>query len=384
MISHGITRSHVAALASGKDQPAVSIYIPTSRTGVDVLQGHIRLKNFLVAAEERLVEKGMRRTLAKQLLAPAAELVDDVDFWNDRLDAVAIFIGPNSFQAFHLPFPTPAELQVGAANLITPLLPVLTKQWDFHILALDKNHVRLVACHGEKAAEVAVREMPVSLEAFVATEHPEKLVGLHSAGSAGRAGSVIAHGMEDKSALDKDRTHRFSLAIEHAVHRYLGKSPDPLVLAGTADFQQAYREVNKTPSLLATGIVCSPKTLEPKELLELATPTIKEEADRDRMRAIDRYREMAGTGLTSQQIEEILAASCQGRVDVLLAPIESEVWGTFDGETGKAVLHADPTAGDEDLVNQAAIATIRNRGTAYTIRPEELPLNGPAAAIFRY
>ncbi|HVT14540.1 MAG TPA: hypothetical protein VHE55_19925 [Fimbriimonadaceae bacterium] len=384
MISHGITRSHVAALASGKDQPVVSIYIPTSRTGVDVLQGHIRLKNFLVVAEERLVDKGMRRTVAKQLLAPAAELVDDVDFWNDRLDSVAIFIGPNSFQVFHLPFPTPAQLQVGTANLITPLLPVLTKQWDFQVLALEKNHVRLVDCHGDKAAEVAVPDMPTNFEAFISSEHAEKLLGLHSAGPSGRGGSVISHGMEDKAVLDKDRTHRFCLAIEHAVRRHLAKSTDPVVLAGTADFQQAYRDINKSPHLLAKGIVCSPKTLEPKELRDLAAPIVDEDADRERVRAIERYRELAGTGLTSQQIEEILAASCQGRVDILLAPTESMVWGKFDYESGTSVLHSDPTAGDEDMVNQAAIATIRNRGTAYTVAPEELPLADSAAAIFRY
>lgn len=384
MISHGITRSHVAALAASKDEPAVSIYIPTSRTGVDVLQGHIRLKNFLVVAEERLVEKGMRRTIAKQMLERAADLVGDVAFWNDRLDSVAIFVSPESFSAFHLPFPTPPLLQVGATYLVTPLLQVLTKQWEFNVLALEKNNVRFIRCRGNAASEVTVPDMPTSLEAFVASEHAEKLVGMHSAGVAGRAGSVISHGMEDKSVLDKDRTHRFCQAIEHAVRSYLAKSPDPLVLAGTADFQQAYRDISKVPHLLAKGIVCSPKVIEPKDLRALALPIVDEDSDHDRQRAIERYRELAGTGFTSQQVEEILLAAYQGKVDVLLAPTDSGVWGQCDPNMGTVTVHTDPTTADEELINRAAIATIRNRGTAYTVRPEELPLSGSAAAIYRY
>ncbi|MFI5384495.1 MAG: hypothetical protein ACHQ50_00075 [Fimbriimonadales bacterium] len=379
----GITRRQIADLAATQAEPAISIYVPTSRTGVDVLQGRIRLKNLLVEAEERLARQGMRPTLARDLLRPATDLLDQVEFWNDRLDSVALFISPVSFRAYHLPFPTPEYLEIGTHFHVRPLLRVLNTCQTYYVLALEQNHVRLVRCGPRGSAEVSVHGMPKSLHAFLATDHADKQFQYYSAGPAGRAGSIIGYGAGDKGVDHKERLHRFCIAIDRAVIEHTAPSDEPLVLASTQEIRDTYHSISKLPHLLAKGLTCSPKMLDDEELRQDAAPIIAEYADAARKSAIERYKELAGTGLTSQQIEEIVPAAVQGRVDVLLTYEGSSLWGKYDPAAGVKI-DAEPLEGDEELINEAAIATIENGGSVYDIQHGELALAAPTATIFRY
>ncbi|HHP7235758.1 MAG TPA: hypothetical protein ACFCUC_14095 [Desulfobacterales bacterium] len=43
-----------------------------------------------------------------------------------------------------------------------------------------------------------------------------------------------------------------------------------------------------------------------------------------------------------------------------------------------------PTDDSEDLLNLAALDTLRNGGTVYALEPDQLPESGPLAALLRY
>lgn len=384
MDTHGITRRQIAELAARAADPAISIYLPTSRTGPDALQGRIRLKNLLVEAEEKLAHRGMRPTLARDLLKPASDLLDDLSFWNERLDAVALFISANSFDAHHLPFSTPEYLEIGSHFHVRPLLKILNCCPTFYVLALEKNHMRLVRCGPRGAAEVSVPDMPDTLAGYLSTDHADKQYQYYSAGPAGRAGTTIGYGAGDKGVDEKERLLRFSQAVDRAVVEHTAPASDPVVLAGTQEFQDIYRGISKLPKLLAKGVTCSPKMLSADELRSEAEPIVEEQADAARLTAIERYKQLAGTGLTSQQIEEILPAAFQGRVDVLLTYEEGSLWGKYDPSSGVTIVDATPAEGDEELINEAAIATMENGGSVYSVQHGELILAGPSATIFRY
>jgi hypothetical protein len=96
------------------------------------------------------------------------------------------------------------------------------------------------------------------------------------------------------------------------------------------------------------------------------------------------YQELAGTGRTSTNIKEIVLAACHGRVEVLFVAVGIQQWGRFVPETNTVHLSAEPTPGDEDLSDLAAIQTVFNGGTVYAVEPEKVPDGAPLAAIFRY
>lgn len=83
------------------------------------------------------------------------------------------------------------------------------------------------------------------------------------------------------------------------------------------------------------------------------------------------------------RLEEILGAATEGRVDTVVVAEDETLWGRF--EPGQAlVAHGKPGPDDEDLLNQAALLTLRNGGRAFALPRERLPRQVPAAATLRF
>lgn len=380
----GITRQEIVELGQTSSDPAVSIYVPTARTGPEVMQSRIKLKNLITQAENHLVDRGLRRTLAIDLLKSAAGLDQDEDFWNKRLDSVALFIGPSLFKAYHLPFTSPEFIEVSNRFNVRPLADVLTKCLCYYVLALDKNNVRLVHFDYGQPQEVHVPNMPLSIDEFIKLEYAAKDLQFHSAGRAGQVGGVISHVAGDQGVDPKDRLHRFCLAIGHAVEKRLANSKEPLALVGTEENQAFYRAVSRYPHLLEKGAVQTPKMLNGNGLREAVAPIIREFEDKPRVAAAAHFSEMAGTGLTSEQLEDILPAAQDGKVDVLFIRSQATAWGVYTPETHELRIHEKPGVGDVELINQAALATLHNSGVVYPAGAAQPAFTGPVAAIYRY
>ena len=63
---------------------------------------------------------------------------------------------------------------------------------------------------------------------------------------------------------------------------------------------------------------------------------------------------------------------------------ELQQWGSFDPDTDEVYLHPAAEPGDIDLLDFAAVHTILNGGTVYSVAAEQMPDNTPLATIFRY
>lgn len=98
--------------------------------------------------------------------------------------------------------------------------------------------------------------------------------------------------------------------------------------------------------------------------------------------AAARYRQLAGTGQTSRDVREIVAAAYYGRVETLFAASGTQQWGVFDPDTGDVDLYEGPEGGD--LLEFAAIQTILHHGTVYVTNLEKMPADADAVSVFRY
>ena len=83
------------------------------------------------------------------------------------------------------------------------------------------------------------------------------------------------------------------------------------------------------------------------------------------------------------RLEEILAASLEGRVDRVVVAEDEALWGRFELGQSLAV-HGKPGPDDEDLLNQAAVLTLRNGGRAFAAPRERMPRQAPAVATLRF
>jgi hypothetical protein len=136
--------------------------------------------------------------------------------------------------------------------------------------------------------------------------------------------------------------------------------------------------------LLAESITGNPEGLSDEELHQQGWPLVQSHFQRAREEALARYFELAGSGLASSNIREIVAAAYFGRVDAIFVSTRLGQWGAFDSETGEVQVHEDAHPGDDDLVDLAAVHTFLNRGAIFTVEPEDVPGSGPVSAIFRY
>ncbi|MHB8771964.1 MAG: baeRF3 domain-containing protein [Syntrophales bacterium] len=380
-----LAKEDLKDLLSPCGQHCVSLYMPTTRAPVEGRQDPIRFKNMVRETEERLVREGVRSPEAKEFLAPLMKLQDDLTFWQHRGDGMAVFYSSALLRPYRLPVRF-AELAVVANRFhLKPLLPLFTEDSVFFVLALSQNKTRLIQGNRYGAREVELEGIPASLAEALNYDEPEKQLQFRSNTSLGggkRHAAVYAHGGVDDSKQD---IRRYLQLIDRGLPEAFRQNGTPLLVAGVDYLASLYREVNSSPNLLAEGIIGNPDLLSPEELHARAWKLVQPRFLKARQEAISQYRQSAGTGRTSREITEIIPAAAQGRVDKLVVVPGVQVWGSYDRDRGVVALDGKPAAGNEDLLDLAAIQTLLNGGKVYTTEPDEpLPEQASLIALFRY
>src|SRR5262245_57868682 len=131
--THGILQELVAH----QGQWCISSYLPPHLTWSDNQAEEIRFANQMKDATKRLLALGMRNKDVRELLEPARQMQRDLTFWHDpRGDSVATFIAPGYLRDLRLPASFDERLAVGERFAIKPLLPLLSGETRYYVLAL--------------------------------------------------------------------------------------------------------------------------------------------------------------------------------------------------------------------------------------------------------
>jgi hypothetical protein len=155
-----------------------------------------------------------------------------------------------------------------------------------------------------------------------------------------------------------------------------------MILAAVESLQAIYRKVNTYSYLMDEGIPGNPDLLNAATLHDRAWEIAKKQFDQEKNRALAKYHDLEGTARVSSHMEEILQASCQGKVESLFLQPDVEIWGTYDPLKMSYVVHYRANADDTDLVNLAAIQTFQDGGKVWTL--ENAPDSPSIFAIYRY
>jgi hypothetical protein len=145
-----------------------------------------------------------------------------------------------------------------------------------------------------------------------------------------------------------------------------------------------YAEANTYAHLLPEAVAGNPEVLSPEALHERAWEIVEPVFSHANEAAWTRYERLAGTGMTSTDIREVVPAALHGRVDVLFVGLGVQQWGRYTPQDDAVHLSTEPASGDEDLVDLAAMHSVLNGGTVYTEHAQQIPNGAPLAAIFRY
>jgi len=362
--------------------PSLSIYMPTHKAGAEVQQNAIRLKNLLREAEERLVSGGRRAAEAEKFLEPVQALVKNNPFWRQQSSGLALFLCPDFFRSYRLPVEFQPSVVLAERFNVKPLLPLFNTEGRFYVLALSQKDVRLLVCSRYGVKETRPEGMPRNIDEVLKVDAVGKRLRSRSSSSGG-TGPRGSTAWTDE-VYTKENVLRYLQQIDKTLRSVLKDERDPLIVAGVEYVFSLYRDVNTHPSLVETAIIGNPDQASAEELHAQALPIVEPWFLREQEEARVRYRQSLGTGLASNNLEEIVPAAHHGRVGYLFVEVGKEKWGTFNPETGKTVLHNGGKQGDEDLIDFAAVQTLGSGGKVYAVHRDRMPDREPVAALFRY
>jgi hypothetical protein len=382
-VSDLLGRDDIEALTEPRDGPCLSIFLPTHGGGIGTERDRIHLKNLLGEAETDLRLGGLRGPLARRLLAPAADHLDDPLFWERTSKGLAFFLGPEWSRSYRLPIEVPSRAIVARRFQVRPLFPLLSGDGRFYVLALSQNVIRLLIGTHHHVNEVDLAAVPRGLRDALRYDDPEDERLYHVAGRQGVAAAIF-HGRGIGGEVDKERISRYLRLVEAGLIDVLRDERAPLVLAGP-DYERAiFRAITRYPALVEEGIPGSPDRVRAEALHARAWPLVEPIFQRARHEAAARYRQLEGTGKTSADLAETVRAAHRGQVDVLFVWVDEERWGTFDHGTGRVTTSDVRGPGDEDLLELAAVGTFLNRGTVYAVPSHGMPDGTASAAILRF
>jgi hypothetical protein len=370
------------------DEWCVSIYMPTHKVGTDQ-QDSILFKKLITGAEEKLLEYGVRRPEVQRGMRYVQNLLLDSDFWRHQSDGLAIFVAPNLSQIFRLPAQFEELSVIGKKFHLKPLLPMLSEDGQFYILAISLNEVRLFLAAKHTVSEVELVEVPTSLREALFMDDPEKHLSLHTStnnpGAPGRRPAIF-HGQGAQSDEKKKDILRYFQYVDESLSTMIGDTAFPMLLAGVDYLLPIYHEANTCAHILKFGLEGNPDDLGAKELHKRAWKLLEPFFGENERKAREQFIRLHGqkSKLATNDLGTVVKAAHAGAVDTLFVPVDVQHWGQFEAQEHKVVLNQEPGIENEDLFDFAAIHTVLNSGQVFAVKAEALPEKSDVAAILRY
>ena len=385
-----LTRNELVALSETHGEWCVSLFLPTVRAGAETQQNPIRFRNLLRTAEERLMKAGLRKPDAENLLQPADALLNDADLWRHMSDGLAVFVTGDELHTFRAPIPFEELAIVTHRFHLKPLLPLLSNDGQFYVLALSQDEIRILEGTRDSVTQVEMESVPDSLAEALQFDDPESRLQWRTAasGAAGGSGGTVFYGGGSGSDSEgKKNILRYFQKVDRGLNDLLAEKSVPLLVAGVDYLLPIYREANTYRHLMDAGIVGNPETLSARELHEKAWKIVRPHFAEAQQQDRERFEQL--TGQQSQQassdLKTILKAAHEGRVATLFVALDAYQWGIFKPASNyKLPVHLDRQPEDQDLFDLAAILTFANGGQVFAVPDDEVPGDSSMAAIFRY
>lgn len=377
-----LTRDEIRDLIEPRPGPCVSVFLPMHPGSREQRQDEIRLKNLLSQGTDELLERGLRRPAAEEILAPLQELLHGQEFRRFGSQGLACFCAPNFFGAFQIPLQLREELFVSDRFHVKPLLPMMRADSRFYVLSLTQDKASLF-----EATRHAINEVELPFIESVEIDGTEQAHQYHSHRSPsqgkGQTAEAIYHGHggpEDRSKTEL--LHHFQ-RVNRSVMEVLHDQHAPLALACVGYLAPIYESANSYPHLLRAKVPGSPDRWSQDELLQHAWQLVQPYLLRQQAEALAEFDRRRHEARTSDDIRDIVLASDSGRVDALFVQQGAEQWGHVEPELQAVHIYDSADQGEEELLDFAVARTLANGGEVYAL--EQIPnTDSPLAATYRY
>jgi len=364
--------------------PCLSVYIPLSSAAPNqgAKANALEWKETLRSVEPKMQQYG----------SAAAELLESVRDWDAILQdhqpqgrSIAVLRSPDVFRVAWIEEVVKRRAEIGPHFYIRPLLPELTRDKTFYILALSQKNVRLLRCTARTSEEIPFpKHVASSYDAYMNTEKPDHVADNRATAGPGVGSSkgVMFTTSSDREDKDEYLAHFFR-QIDRGVEEVLRGKTEPVVLVGVEYELALYRSLNSNLHLAQESVQGAPNSLKSGEMHARALDAMVRCYEKKVDEALAQYNHKVGAG-ASNRLKEVVTAAHDGRVLTLLVSDSLERTGVFDESTHTVKGRETGSSEDEDLVNDAAVQTILHAGHTFVVPNGKMPDGAPLAAIFRF
>lgn len=383
-----VSRDELERLVAAGGESCVSLYVPMQHRFPESQENPARLRRAIDQAEGELASSGVKAPDVHSLLRSARDLERNDEFWRQGgLNGLALLLAPQAGHCYRLPFECRESVDVGKAFYLTPLVRLLNWPVEFFVLSLSMNMVRLSRCTRDAmhAVELPAQTPSSEAEYLAGTEVGRPIRFQTAVGATPTGGQITSvHGQTSYKDDAKLRRHEFVQVVARQIAKHLESQPLPLVLAAVQELHAVFQQAFSGPDLVESGIHGSPDELSEVEIREQAVRLLEGRHTGEVRAVYDRYRHAARTPRATNQIDQIVPAAAQGRVESLIAAFDQRVWGFWDGDAQRVRFSGNEQTGQVDLVDLAVRETLRHAGQVCVVPRQEVPDEAVAAAVLRW
>lgn len=372
---------------TNRQPPCISIYLPTHRQRPEQEQDPIRFGNLLRELDDLLLKTVSRAEVAK-LMEPLEALRHDALFWSYNQDSLAVFRAVDFLGVYRLQGEAAKRILVGDSFHLKPMLRIFQAGDRFHVLGINRSEVKLYEGSRYVLDEVELHpDVPPTITAALGEETTDPHLTVASyGGMGGTPEATMFHGHGGPEADRESDAERFFRAVDRPLMaHYSNPGNMPLILAGLPDNQQIFRRVSENHHLVENGVEVHPDALGSVEELRKRAWRVMEPIYQGRLAKYgEDFQNQKAVGKGSEDLKEIAAATVAGRVATLLLEKQRLVPGRLDAETGRITFREGDAGQGEEVLDDLAFEVLKRGGEVVFIPAELMPVQGGAAAIYRY
>ncbi len=377
-----INYDFVMDLVNDSMEPCISIYLSTeaAREG-NFHKLEIKYKNKLSEVSKTLKKDwDYREAEIDELLEPAYELIDDINFWQHHEKGIAIFINESKFDYLRFNTKIKDQAKVSKHFYVIPLLFERLTNSQYYILALSKHSNKFFKADSNTITRLKEFEVDESLKDYVGYDGESRNSQHHSHNVS--ASNTVFHGKGNVQPDEKQDLYKVLKKVDNSIQKAFKNEDTPLILYCDETLYHFYKEINSSNNLFDKFINGNPENINENDIQEKTWEVIEKNVNNKKQEIIDNFMELKGTSRTSLDIKLITRNAYYSRVDSLLINGNRELEGYFDQKKNKVYMIKN---GKEtyDLYNYAAILTLQNGGEVFVLK-EDIPEGINIESINRY
>ncbi len=384
-----LTKEIYEDLLNRQEEMLISMYFPTYKMGPDIKQNTIRFKQRIRQAEDKLYNMKWRKSEVQSFLKPASDLIDNTVFWQNQSEGLAVFLGQEKMDYYHLPYPVKEDTVLSNKFYTKPLIQLFTEGGEYYILALSQNEVRLLRANKQSIQEIEMKDAPKRVEDMKVDQDSRTKLQTKTAHTVSKSSlsyNKATQGQAVENDFDVNQLNRYFRAIDESLDRYKKKENLPLILAGVEYLIPIFKEISKYPNIADEYIKGNPEILSADDLHKQSWDIMEPKFIQIQKLAQAKYNQYKGQNnkLYANSLESIIPKAYNGQVETLFIDKDAEKWGVHDLEKNKIKIYNDKKFEAEDLIGYASALTTTRGGTVYAVDSERLPDGKEVAAVLRY